>query len=194
MNYSAIMTLLRNRITYFLLMGVGLLFGAYCLSLDNEDRNVRTTFKPTSCTILESSITEKRERRKRGFVTKFYPEIVYEYEVNGQEYEGDEYRRFEQGMDFEEAVQVVNRFQPGEQAKCYYNPANPEEAVLTLDSDMRRLYGVGFCGLLFLLTGLGGWIVVDFLLVKAPTTPRIPKAAPELEIPAWSSLPRSQGR
>src|SRR5262249_9584684 len=149
--------------TYFGLMGVGGLIGAVFLILDNEDRTMRTTFKQTPCTIESSEVTVEEHVSRGRFNSRhvrrtYYAEITYTYVVNGEEYEGDTYRAFEMGMTEDEANQVVARYPEGATTHCYVNPGDPEDAVLTLDSDRRGLYSIATFGILFLFGGLTGWI------------------------------------
>jgi Protein of unknown function (DUF3592) len=202
MRYTAIMTLLGSRITYFLLIGIGAALGAYFFFLDREDQRIHATFQQTSCTVKASEVTVDEEihhtMRGRGrYITRtYYPEITYTYKVNGQEYEGYDYRAFERGMTEEQANDVVDRYREGQTATCYYDPADPEDSLLTLDSDRRGMYYVGAWALFTLVGGLIGWVVIDFVLPSAESAARAAQeknANFELEIPAWSSLPRPAG-
>jgi hypothetical protein len=124
----------------------------------------------------------------------FYPEITYVYQVNGEEFEGNVYRAFEQGMTESEAAIVVGRYSAGGTSSCYVNPEDPEDAVLTLDSDPRLMYSAAAFGLLFLFAGLGGWILIDFILPNLENAGKAAKPPPleqAVEIPEWSSLRRT---
>jgi hypothetical protein len=194
------MTLLGSRITYFLLMGVGAALGACFVYLDRQDDTIRSTYQQTTCTVKSAEVSvdeEVHHSRGRHYVTRtYYPEITYAYKVNGREHEGCDYRAFEGGMTEEEANAVVNRYAEGQTATCYYDPADPEEAVLTLESDRRGMYHVVTWGLLLLVGGLVGWVVIDFVL---PHLDQAGEAAArnkapddfKVEIPGWSSAPRS---
>jgi hypothetical protein len=199
MQYSAIMTVLQSRYTYFLVIGIGGLIGARFIQLDKEERAIRDTYKPVTCTITDSAVAVEENvhhgRRGARYVSRtYYPDITYEYEVDGEKYEGDTYRAFEQGMTEEEAVAIAEKYDEGKTTRCYYNPANPEEAVLTLESDTRSLYTTAALAVGFLVFGVVGWIVVDFVVPRVEHASKLarqtPEAAPELEIPGWSSLPR----
>src|SRR5581483_9247848 len=102
LTYSAIFTLLGNRITYFLIMGAGGLVGALFLVMDNHDRSMRQTYKQTTCKIEQAEVTVDEHYtgngRHRRLSRTFYPDIIYTYSVNGEEYQCDVYRAFEGGM------------------------------------------------------------------------------------------------
>ena len=199
MRYTAIMTLLGSRITYFLLIGIGAALGAYFIFLDREDQRIHTTFKQTSCTVKSSEVTVDEEihhTRGRGhYITRtYYPEITYAYKVGGQEYEGYDYRAFEGGMTEEEANAVVARYEEGKTTTCYYDPADPEDVVLTLDSDRRGMYTVATWALVLVIGGLVGWALIDFILPSLDSSAKAAKKTPDdfqLEIPPWSSVPRT---
>jgi hypothetical protein len=196
MTYSAIFALLGHRITYFLLMGVGGLIGSLFLYLDHVDRTIRTTFKATPCTIESSEVTMEehvtRGRWNSRHVRRvYYADITYKYQIDGEEYENDVYRAFEQGMSEQEASAVAGRYYEGQSATCYVNPEDPEDAVLTLDSDRGFLYGVVVFALLFLFAGLAGWIVIDFVLPRADRTAKAPEEEFAVQVPEWSAPRRT---
>ena len=197
MRYTAIMTLLSSRYTYFLLIAIGGALGAYFFFLDREDQRIHTTFQQAPCTIKAAEVSVDEEihhSRGRHWVTRtYYPEISYTYKVNGQEYEGFEYRAFERGMTEEEANAVTDRYVEGSTSTCYYDPQDPEDSLLTLESDRRGMYNVATWGLFLLVIGLAGWVVIDFVLPSADRRAAElarKNAQYELEIPAWSQLPR----
>src|SRR5262249_15926452 len=146
-----------------------------------SDRTVRATYKPVTCKITDSDVAVEehvhrgggRFGRFRRYTTyTFYPDITYTYTVNGQEYENDVYRYNEQGMTEEEANRIVDQDAEGQTATCYYNPDDPDDAVLCLQSDTRGMYTMGALGLFFLLLGLGGWVLIDFILPASESKPR----------------------
>jgi Protein of unknown function (DUF3592) len=198
LTYTALMTLLGSRITYFLLIGIGAILGAYFVYLDRQDEAIRTTYQQTTCTITSAEVSVEEEMhhtRGRHYVTRtYYPEIVYTFKVDGQQFEGEDYRAFEHGMTEEEANVVVARYSEGHSATCYYDPADPENAVLTLESDRSGMYSLATCGLVFLVGGLVGWAVIDFVLPSLDQSAKAAKKTPDdfkVEIPEWPSVPRT---
>ncbi len=127
MFFQAVLGLLGQRITFFLLIGFGGLIGLLFVYLDNEQRTIRSTYKPTTCTIEQAEVTVDEtvsgSRNRRHISRTYYPNIVYSYTVDGAEYEGDVYRAFEMGMTESEANTVVGRYAAGATTKCYYDPA-----------------------------------------------------------------------
>jgi len=196
MTYSTILALVGHRITYFLLMGVGGLIGTLFLYLDHLDRTIRTTYQATPCTIESSEVTMEEHVTRGRFNSRhvrrvYYADIVYKYQVNGEECECDVYRAFEQGMSEQEAEAVVGRYAEGQAATCYVNPEDPEDAVLTLDSDRSFIHGTAAFGLLFLFAGLAGWVVIDFVLPRANKPAKAPAEDLAVQVPEWSSLRRT---
>jgi hypothetical protein len=196
MAYSALFVLLGNRISYFLLMGAGALVGGLFFLMDHEDQHMRNTFKQTPCEITNSEVTVDEQvsggKRGRHVTRTYYAEITYVYMVNGEEIECDVYRSYEMGMTEDEANAVVARYPVGKRTDCWVNPEDPEDAVLTLDSDRRMMYSVAVFGGMLLFAGLAGWIVIDFVLPKADQAARKRLPEPEPEVPGWTSaIPRS---
>jgi hypothetical protein len=204
MSYSFLMEVITSRFTYFFLIGVGVLFGAGFVYQDHSDQTVRATYKPTTCKITESVVTVEEHvhqgggrfgRFRRYSTYTFYPEVTYTYTVNGKDYENDVYRYSEQGMTELEAERVVNQYPEGASSTCYYNPADPEEAVLNLQSDTRGMYLMGALGLVFGLLGLGGWVMIDFVLPASESKPRRRRQPiPEPEVPGLKWLSETEAK
>jgi hypothetical protein len=74
---------------------------------------------------------------------------------------------------------------------CYYDPANPEESVLTLDSDRRSFQGIVVVAILFLFAGLAGWIVIDFILPGMDKASKPPQQDLSVQVPEWTSSGRT---
>jgi hypothetical protein len=192
---EALLVLLRSRFTWILLAAAGLGLGAYLLHEDNRLRAIASTYRKTTCVVQTAEVTyELRRSGRRGRIQTrvFFPEITYAYTVDGREYVGDRYEPTDRSMDAAEAEQVVSRYTPGRQQACWYDPANPGQAVLTLQYDTRHLYGMAAAALLLLFGGVAGWAFLEFLLPRLTTPPPPTPAANELEIPAWSALGRLQ--
>ena len=78
-----------------------------------------------SCSIISSEVKELRSRR-------YWPEIVYEYEYNGEKYKSDNrsfWLTYAGGRRPAEAV--VEEYKPAMSTTCFVNPMNPSEVVLS---------------------------------------------------------------
>ncbi len=198
MSYSFLLEVLTSRYTYFFLLGVGALFGVGFVYQEHADQTIRTTYRPMTCKITESVLAVEEQvhrgggrfgRFQRYSTYTFYPEVTYTYTVNGQEYENDVYRYNEQGMTEEEAERIVNQYPEGQYTTCYYDPADPEDAVLCLQSDTRGMSTMGALSLFFLLLGLGGWVLIDFILPASESKPRRRRQPmPEPDVPGLKWL------
>lgn len=73
------------------------------------------------------STLEARRSSKGHFVN--YPVVMYQYRVNGTDYQS---RKISPGMEWggSGAPAVVARYPTGSQVSVYYNPDNPTEALL----------------------------------------------------------------
>lgn len=80
-------------------------------------------------TVLSSSV----ESRRSGNSTSTYPVVIYQYQVNGQVYQGKTIKAGEQFFSVRiigEAQATAARYPAGAQVMVYYNPANPKESAL----------------------------------------------------------------
>lgn len=83
----------------------------------------------TMGTVLSSSV----QSRRSGNSTSTYPVVVYQYSVNGQNYQGQTIKAGEQFFSVRvigDAQATAARYQVGAQVMVYYNPANPQESAL----------------------------------------------------------------
>jgi flagellar basal body-associated protein FliL len=74
-------------------------------------------------------LTSQTEWRSSGESSAEYPVVLYSYRANAQEFQG---RRIAPGMEVGGigARKVVERYPVNSQVTVYYNPQNPEDAVL----------------------------------------------------------------
>ena len=83
----------------------------------------------TMGTVLMSSV----QVRRTGTSRSEFPVVVYQYQVNGQAFQGQTIKAGEQFFSVRvlgQAHETVRRYPPGAQVMVYYNPANPEESAL----------------------------------------------------------------
>jgi hypothetical protein len=188
MKYEAMMELLRSRLTYFMMLVLGLLGAAYFFYEDTMMRRISSNYKETTC-VVESSEVVVSGRRKGGAPTSWKPQVNYAYAVAGKTYHGTVLRRGEQGMSRDEADEIAYLYHHGVKAPCFYDPEDPSQAVLVRESDERWLWYVFVFSLGLMGFGVLGWIVLE--ITSKPAQPPKPPAGPQpLEIPAWSSLSR----
>ncbi len=108
----------------------------------------------TKCTILQSSIEAKTDSDG----TTYQPRIDYEYLVNGQRHASSRYSFFRMTSGRGWAENIAAKYKAGTTHPCFYDPDNPNEAVL-----LREFSGLGFWfGALFpwLFIGVGGMMLV----------------------------------
>jgi hypothetical protein len=95
--------------------------------------------------------------------TSYGVNIQYRYEVNGHAYSGSRFRYGTTSSDQGSALEAVSAHKVGSQTRVYFNPGNPEEALLSPDVE-----GSDLIQLLFLMpfnmvmaglwTALGAWL------------------------------------
>lgn len=107
-------------------------------------------WKKTPCTIVACEVQERQEGDEPYVFT-----VRYQYEYEGQAYEGTGYRRGYNGSgEYSKAQELTQKYPAGLTTSCYVNPENPNEAALERDSMMIGL--VLFFPLIFVLIGAGG--------------------------------------
>jgi len=81
--------------------------------------------------VVESRLESRRSSNNRGWVN--YPRVVYTYNVGGKPYVSN---RVSPGMEVGGvgAPGVIAKYPVGSQVKAYYNPQNPSEAVLEINT------------------------------------------------------------
>ena len=87
------------------------------------------TWTGTMGTVLTSNV----QIRRTGTSRSEFPVVVYQYQVNGQVYQGKTIKAGEQFFSVRiigEAQATAARYPAGAQVMVYYNPANPKESAL----------------------------------------------------------------
>jgi hypothetical protein len=79
------------------------------------------------CTIQFNDIESRRNR----YFTTWHPVVSYVYEVNGKQYTNDAIRILGQDFSRTSAEAYASKYVPGTTRRCFSNPANPQQAVLT---------------------------------------------------------------
>ena len=98
----------------------------------------------TKCKIINKDYISKGARGERT-----YPKITFQYVVDGKQYEAsntDFFRLHWQGR----ATEIWNQFKKGKIYSCWYNPNQPNDAILRRDFDYAILpimmIGLAMCG------------------------------------------------
>lgn len=114
----------------------------------------------TTGTVTNTWVREEYSSGSRNSPSHYdyYPEVEYTYKVNGATYYGNQLVKIETGYSsFVDAQSYNDRYATGTQVTVYYNPDNPNEAVLEQNSDVQALMFPGI-GALFALIGAVGFI------------------------------------
>lgn len=87
----------------------------------------------TTGRVLFSEVEARRSHSSEGgYSTAYYPNVVYEYQVDGKRYQSNQfYVAMPVGLGFRGAVErKVAQFPVGSMVEVYYNPENPTQAAL----------------------------------------------------------------
>lgn len=109
-------------------------------------------WQQTPCTVVSSEV-----RSHSGKSTTYSVNILYAYDVNGQQYRANRYHFLggsSSGYDGKAAV--VRLYPPGAKKVCYVNPADPTDAVLERGFTLDMLWGL--FPLPFMAIGAGGLV------------------------------------
>ncbi|MHC4647291.1 MAG: DUF3592 domain-containing protein [Planctomycetota bacterium] len=108
-----------------------------------------THWDQVNCSIISS---ELKELRSRG--VRYWPEIIYEYEYNGEKHKSDNYSFWVTYAGRRRtAVAILERYKPAASTTCFVNPLNPNEAVLSGQASVPIVgIGIGILGNLFFVT------------------------------------------
>jgi hypothetical protein len=113
-------------------------------------------FASTKGVVLEAAVEEhvsvETEDGEEVRSVSYSPKIRYEYEVQGQRYEGDRYDILRlRTSDRARVQEIVAQYPVGQECTVHYNPQNPQESVLSKET------GGTFA---WVFIGMGGLIVL----------------------------------
>jgi hypothetical protein len=185
-NYQTAIGLLRSRYTYFVLLGLGLLLGASFCYEDYYLRDLSATFRKTTAVVQDVDVAVHSRTRYRT-PTSFAPAVTFTFAAPDGRHTVTGYRLREGGMSEMDAARIADRFEPARAVDCWYDPADPQTAVLTTEPDRRHLGTLTVWAILLTGAGLAGWVVVDFVCKPAPAAPPL---APEAADPLNAALAR----
>lgn len=81
--------------------------------------------------VLESKVKQEIRHMVQGDRFYYAPQIVYEYAVAGRRIRGNRiHLNYAEGVSEKSAKETVAQFPAGGRVSVYYNPQNPEEAVI----------------------------------------------------------------
>jgi Protein of unknown function (DUF3592) len=105
-----------------------LLHGSWVLCPDSIQRLLAARNWPeATCTVLTSEVRTHTGR----WIDTFSVKMSFRYEVNGVEFTADTYDFATNHLFDKDAKQrVVDAHPPGTVTRCYYNPADPREAII----------------------------------------------------------------
>lgn len=135
--------------------GVGLAFGvvAYVTYLRPEMR-VNQEFVEATCTVVEKRLVIMQDRN--GVV--YRPEFLIRYRVGERQYETRTYDITSASTSGRASKEeILSKFTVGERYSCWYDPLNPQVAVLVRGYTAFAFVLVGF-GVLLMLIGLVGMV------------------------------------
>jgi len=127
-------------------------FGGYMWMEQGERIN---SYESTEATVLSSEVEVEVDRTGDGTERTYYPEITYEYTVDGQTYENSNVMPGpgQSSTGQNRANNLVEDHPEGETVTAYYDPENPSNSFLVKNQQLMFL-GVAAFGGLFALLGV----------------------------------------
>jgi Protein of unknown function (DUF3592) len=141
----------------FAFLAVGLGFGSLFAIRAWRDVRVFTVWKPTTCTILATQLGSTRGSGKSG--PSYRPEISFRYRVGGKTFTCTGWDSWALAGDYGGGSakfyeRVLDRYEVGRTSPCWYDPADPSQAVLV--RRVRPLYLLAVLPLAFTVLGAVG--------------------------------------
>jgi len=97
-------------------------------------------------------------------VMKYEPVVTYTYEVGGQAYRRTQYGVHLRDLESAASEAVCKRLPPDAKVIVNYNPENPEQALLRLQTSKMKYYPVLGVGIGFMLLGCATAVLASSLL------------------------------
>jgi len=168
---------------FFLIIGLvsGVIF---FFALLQPSLRAAWSYVETDCVVLDKRLAENRGN-KGG--TTYKPEIRIRYRVANQDYDIWTYDAAQVATGFRAAQQaILDRFQVGQHYSCWYDAANPGQAVLTRELSWFLL--IGLVPLVFVVLGAGGLLYNWTNRPAPPDDADAQAAAPAPAAPGVSGL------
>lgn len=116
--------------------------------------------------IISSRIQVERESSSDigygGRITYYYPQLLYEYDVQGLTYQSTKILFVNVNYTHSDAEAAIARYPAGGRALAYVDPANPRLAVLEpgIEGKKGKYAIAGFVGAIFTVIGVAMWFLV----------------------------------
>jgi hypothetical protein len=114
----------------------------------------------TTGTVTDVGVSENFVSGHKGSSShyEYYPQVAYTYQVDGATYYGNDLAKIQSSyQSYADAQGHLDQYGVGSEVTVYYNPDDPNEAVLEQNSQTEALLFPGI-GALFLVIGAVGFI------------------------------------
>lgn len=118
----------------------------------------------TTGTVIESCVESRKKPADdidSDTAVTNSPNVVYEYRVNDQSFRNGRITIGERTSEYE-LESILDRYPVGAQVLVYYNPANPQEAVLERDVPASTFWVGGGCVLFSIAVPVGAILIYNF--------------------------------
>ena len=130
-----------------MLPGCGAFWGLFLRPFSLARRAAQWPEHP--CTILSAQV----DSHSSDDGTTYSPKIRYQYSLDGKDFESERYSFLKFSSGHKWAKRIVDQFKPGTNSVCYYDPDDPNTAVLNRDFSGRQFWFGMLFPWLFILVG-----------------------------------------
>jgi hypothetical protein len=139
--------------------GVALLFGWFGVKIFLSYQHIKQKLADSQfwqegeASVIASEVERIVRRDEDSHTVTFQPRVTYTYAVEGQDYQGDQigFGKFEFSA-ARKAKGIVENYPVGENVQVFYNPLDPQDAVL--ERTIFRPYSYLISALIFILVML----------------------------------------
>ncbi len=138
--------------------GLGAIFVGVGINGYREGQETKS-WPSTTGHVISADVDEKIETRRdmndrQRTEYTYTPAVRYEYTVGERTYLGHRVKADDYGGSPDRAYGIVNRYPAGSDVTVFYNPDEPDQAVLETGADTMGVYLFGGIGALFAVIGL----------------------------------------
>jgi hypothetical protein len=143
----------------------GVMVGVVILATIVKMMEVRkaSTWLSTSGKITKSKVQARKTNRLDGQTVGNFAQVVYEFQVESKTYHGKRVSIGEEAPDFQ-VEETLAKYPVGAMVTVFYDPANPNQAVLERDVPPEVSKGILYAFIFF----IGGTLIVLFWFTSFP--------------------------
>jgi hypothetical protein len=121
------------------------------------DKGLESQKWPVAKGIIISSTVKTGHKMKSKSKRSYFPEVLYEYSVNNKKYRNTSITAFDTGGSANNAIKVMNKYNPQSKVDVHYDSENPSVSLLET--------GIQTSSIIFTIIGVISALAIIFLAV-----------------------------